>query len=164
MAGTGGMGTGTSQLDLPTGVAVDHSGDLFVFDAQNDRIMEYTGNPATGAYAANATAIFSGGTDNWPQNGGVAVDAQGDVFFGNDLNSAVVYEIAAGTSTPPPSAPAVTGVSPASGPAAGGTAVTVTGTNLSGGSVAFGVTPATGVSCTAASCTATPRRAAARST
>jgi len=154
VAGTGGMGAGTSQLDEPTGLAVDHSGDLFVFDAQNDRIMEFTGNPATGAYAANGTAIFSGGTDNYPQNGGVAVDAQGDVFFGNDLNSAVVYEVAAGTSTPPPSAPAVTGISPSSGPAAGGTAVTVTGSNLSGGSVSFGVTPATGVSCAATSCTA----------
>ena len=154
VAGTGGMGAGTNQLNEPTGLAVDHSGDLYVFDASNDRIMEFTGNSATGAYGANGTAIFSAQVDNYPQNGGVAVDSQGDVFFGNDLNSAVVYEVAAGTSTPPPSAPAVTGVSPSSGPAAGGTVVTVTGSNLSGGSVAFGVTPATGVSCTATSCTA----------
>jgi len=155
VAGTGGMGAGTNQLDEPTGLAVDHSGDLYVFDASNDRIMEFTGNSATGAYGANGTAIFSALVDNYPQNGGVAVDSQGDVFFGNDLNSAVVYEVAAGTSTAPPSAPAVTGVSPSSGPAAGGTPVTVTGSNLSGGSVAFGATPATGVSCTATSCTAT---------
>jgi len=56
-------------------------------------------------------------------------------------------------STPP--APTVTGVSPATGPASGGTAVTVAGSNLTGGSVAFGGTAATGVSCTATSCTAT---------
>jgi N-acetylneuraminic acid mutarotase len=67
------------------------------------------------------------------------------------LATAELYN-AGGTSTP---APTVTGVSPATGPAAGGTAVTVTGTNLSGGSVAFGGIAATGVSCTAASCTAT---------
>jgi Ricin-type beta-trefoil lectin domain/IPT/TIG domain len=56
-------------------------------------------------------------------------------------------------STPPP--PVVTGISPGSGPAAGGTGVTVTGTGLSGGSVAFGPNAATGVSCAATSCTAT---------
>jgi subtilase family serine protease len=53
------------------------------------------------------------------------------------------------------SAPMVTGVSPSSGPAAGGTPVTVTGTNLTGGTVAFGTNAATGVTCGATSCTAT---------
>jgi hypothetical protein len=52
-------------------------------------------------------------------------------------------------------APTVTGVSPDSGPATGGQTVTVTGTNLTGGSVDFGGTPATGVSCTETTCTAT---------
>jgi Ricin-type beta-trefoil lectin domain/IPT/TIG domain len=51
--------------------------------------------------------------------------------------------------------PVVTGISPASGPAAGGTVVTVTGTSLTGGTVAFGPNAATGVSCGATSCTAT---------
>jgi ricin-type beta-trefoil lectin protein/IPT/TIG domain-containing protein len=53
------------------------------------------------------------------------------------------------------SAPVVTGVSPTSGPPAGGTSVTVTGTNLTGGTVAFGPHAATGVTCGATSCTAT---------
>jgi Ricin-type beta-trefoil lectin domain/IPT/TIG domain len=53
------------------------------------------------------------------------------------------------------SAPVVTGVSPTSGPPAGGTPVTITGTNLTGGTVAFGPNPATGVTCGATSCTAT---------
>ncbi|MCM2425090.1 IPT/TIG domain-containing protein [Streptomyces sp. RKAG337] len=54
-------------------------------------------------------------------------------------------------------APTVTAVSPASGPAAGGTAVTVTGTNLTGvTAITFGAgNPATAVSCTDTSCTAT---------
>ncbi len=51
--------------------------------------------------------------------------------------------------------PVVTGISPTSGPAAGGTSVTVTGTHLTGGTVAFGPSAATGVTCGATSCTAT---------
>src|SRR2546422_5125294 len=43
-------------------------------------------------------------------------------------------------------APTVTGVSPGSGPAAGGTSVTITGTNfVSGATVTLGGTPATSV-------------------
>ncbi|MFI5765383.1 IPT/TIG domain-containing protein [Streptomyces sp. NPDC051563] len=52
--------------------------------------------------------------------------------------------------------PTVTAVSPAAGPAGGGTAVTVTGTNLTGAVLTFGAgNPATDVTCTASSCTAT---------
>ena len=57
--------------------------------------------------------------------------------------------------SPPPPAPSITDVEPASGPTAGGTTVTVTGQHLSGAALAVGGTPATGVSCTASSCTAT---------
>ena len=42
-------------------------------------------------------------------------------------------------------APTVTGVSPGAGPSAGGTTVTVTGTNLTAATVAFGPSAATGV-------------------
>ncbi|MFI6585638.1 beta-propeller fold lactonase family protein [Embleya sp. NPDC050493] len=53
-------------------------------------------------------------------------------------------------------APTVTAVTPNSGTTAGGTPVTITGTDLTGATaVTFGGTPATGVSCTATSCTAT---------
>lgn len=53
-------------------------------------------------------------------------------------------------------APTVTSVSPDTGLAGGGTAVTVTGTDLAGAALTFGPgNPATGVTCTATSCTAT---------
>lgn len=66
--------------------------------------------------------------------------------------------------TAPAPAPAVTAVSPASGTTSGGTSVTITGTNLNGATdVAFGGTPATGVTCTGTSCTATSPAHAARS-
>ncbi|MGH3188896.1 MAG: IPT/TIG domain-containing protein [Streptosporangiaceae bacterium] len=49
------------------------------------------------------------------------------------------YEAANNQSPPPPAHPTVTGISPASGPAAGGTKVTISGSNLSGATgVGFG--------------------------
>jgi hypothetical protein len=49
------------------------------------------------------------------------------------------YQPKTTTTTPPPTHPSVTGLSPGSGPQAGGTSVTITGTNLSGASkVSFG--------------------------
>ena len=59
-------------------------------------------------------------------------------------------------------APAVTGISPGSGPLAGGNTVTISGTELLGTTaIAFGGTAATSVSCTATSCTATAPAGAA---
>jgi streptogramin lyase len=55
--------------------------------------------------------------------------------------------------TPP--APAVTAISPATGPSSGGVPVTITGANLIDGSVKFGGTAATSVSCGDTTCTAT---------
>ncbi|MFC7933821.1 IPT/TIG domain-containing protein [Streptomyces cinereoruber] len=74
----------------------------------------------------------------------------------NGLNSVEVLAV-------PPPLPVITGISPASGPAAGGTTVTITGTDLSGAtSVTFGAGhPATDVSCSATSCTATAPAGAA---
>ncbi len=54
-----------------------------------------------------------------------------------------------------PAAPTVTGVAPNNGPTGGHTAVTVSGTNLAGGSVKFGSVAAISASCAATSCTAT---------
>ncbi|MBD0669265.1 IPT/TIG domain-containing protein [Streptomyces sp. CBMA156] len=60
------------------------------------------------------------------------------------------------TGTPPtPAAPTISSLSPASGPAAGGTRVIVFGSNLTYGTVAFGGVPATHVSCGPTACTAT---------
>jgi IPT/TIG domain/Galactose oxidase, central domain/Kelch motif len=59
------------------------------------------------------------------------------------------------TAVPPPPAPKVTKITPTTGPAAGGTTVTVTGSNLTAGTVKFGSTPASNISCSAGSCSAT---------
>ena len=58
--------------------------------------------------------------------------------------------------TPPRKTPVVTGVAPSSGPATGGSEVTVSGSHLGGGSVYFGNTQARAPSsCTSRSCTVT---------
>jgi hypothetical protein len=65
-----------------------------------------------------------------------------------------------------PGAPVVSSINPKSGVFGGGTVVTITGSNLAGGFVTFGVTPATSVACTAdgLSCTATSPAGATGST
>jgi sugar lactone lactonase YvrE len=147
VAGVGGVGSGLDQLDEPTTLATDGTGDLFVYDAGNGgRIMEFTGNPATGVYAASGTAIFTGSVDNWPETGGIAVDSHGDLFFGNNLVSAEVYEASVSANEP-----TVSGVTPANSPVTGSTIVTVTGSGFSttagATSVSFGTVPSPSVTC-----------------
>ena len=71
----------------------------------------------------------------------------------NDVNLANNTYVGSAFGTAPPT-PVVAGVDPAGGPG-GGTAVTVTGSNLADGLVLFGGMVGTANSCTATSCTAT---------
>ncbi|GAC1569920.1 MAG: hypothetical protein NVS3B18_01590 [Candidatus Dormibacteria bacterium] len=111
------------------------------------------GNPATGVSCASSiqcTAVSPAGTVT-----GLPVDV---IVTVGKLQS----QITAGdkfTYTAPPPGPAVTSISPTSGPSAGGTTVAVTGTGFSTTgttTVQFGSTPATGVTCTSSTqCSAT---------
>jgi hypothetical protein len=92
VAGTGGTGNGSDELYEPTALAVDKSGDLFAYDAGNDRVLEFTKVEGNVGYGAGSTLVFSDATGTNPANGGIAVNATGDLFVGNDLTSAVVYE------------------------------------------------------------------------
>jgi len=97
---TGDNGPATAaELSVPVGVAVDTAGNLYIADAQNNRIRKVTfsGNSTSGiitTFAGNGTAAFSG--DNglatsaqlqYPT--GVAVDAQGNVFIADTYNHRV---------------------------------------------------------------------------
>jgi hypothetical protein len=109
--------------------------------------VAFGGVAATGvsctASSCSATSPAGSGTVNVTVTtaGGTSAASSADQF---------TYQAAA-----PPPAPTISSITPTSGPAAGGTTVTVTGSNLTGGSVAFGTAAATGVSCAASSCTAT---------
>ena len=105
VAGQGGTGDGLSELYEPTQIALDSNRDVYVVDSGNNRVMEFS-PPVPGAtgYSDNGTAIFTGSSlanIGYPDNSGVALDAEGDVFFGSDYPIGVVYEASA-TSTSSP--------------------------------------------------------------
>jgi hypothetical protein len=78
-----------SGLSLPTGVAVDSSGDVFVADSGNNRVLELANGAST-----QTVLPFSGLSQPW----GVAVDSSGDVFVADSGNNRVL-ELANGAST-----------------------------------------------------------------
>jgi hypothetical protein len=108
---------GMSIVDASTGVIVSHVGSGSTFNV-------------TVSQSSAMTQRYVAEIDN---SGGVNIQA----------NSSPVIVTWSGT---PPAAPTVSNVNPATGPASGGTPVTVTGTNFAAGdTVAFGGSAATGV-------------------
>ena len=96
---TGDTGPATAaELNGPTGVAVDSSGDLlFIADAGNNVVREVTRDGTISTLAGNSVCGFSGNGGsadaaelNYPM--GVAVDASGDVFV-VDSGNQVVREV-----------------------------------------------------------------------
>ena len=84
-SGDGGPATNAS-LAAPAGIAVDASGDLFIADANNQRIREVTPNGLITTVAGNGAASCAGdggaatnATLSFPSD--IAVDAFGDLFI-----------------------------------------------------------------------------------
>ena len=105
VAGVGGTGSGANQLSDPDAVALDSHGDLFVSDSGNNRVVEYTVTPSTGAYSASGiTVAGAGGTGSGSNQlngpGSLALDAEGDLFVSDAGNSRVVeYRFSSATDT-----------------------------------------------------------------
>jgi len=95
--GDGGKGT-IAQLNNPTGVAVDGSGNLYIADYYNCRIRKVVLSSDTiSTYAGSATCGYIG--DKGPATSAqlyypyaVAVDTAGDLFIG-DANNYVIREV-----------------------------------------------------------------------
>ena len=94
VAGAGGAGSGASQLSGPDAVALDGHGNLFVSDAGNDRVVEYT-LTGPGTYSATGTTVAGVGGDgsganqlNYPN--ALALDSKGDLFISDEDNSRVL--------------------------------------------------------------------------
>jgi len=91
-SGDGGQATST-QLNFPLGVNVDAQGNVFVADTSNNRVRKINGGIIT-TIAGTGTAGFAGDGGqatsaqlNIP--GGVAVDAQGNVYIADEDNHRV---------------------------------------------------------------------------
>jgi sugar lactone lactonase YvrE len=92
----------SAELSYPTGVAVDASGNLYIVDADNNRIRKVTAS--TGiitTVAGNGTAGYSG--DGGPATSaeldtpfGVAVDASGNLYI-VDVNNDRIRKVTAST-------------------------------------------------------------------
>lgn len=93
-----------ADLDLPSSVALDGNGDLFIADSKHNRIREVLG-VAKGTYAAGAMITVAGDgaagpaadaadATKAPLNvpGGVAVDGAGNLYIA-DTNNNVVREV-----------------------------------------------------------------------
>jgi uncharacterized protein (TIGR03437 family) len=110
IAGTGTAGSSgdngpatAAQLNLPLGVAVDVSGNVFVADSANARVRKISNGTIT-AYAGNGTPGYSGNggsataaTLNTPV--GLAVDKSGNLYIADQGNNVVRMVSAAGIIT-----------------------------------------------------------------
>ncbi len=78
----------SAELNHPSSVAVDGSGNLFIADSGNNRIRKVTASGIISTVAGNGTAGFSGDGGpavnaqlNYPRE--LAVDGAGNLFFGD---------------------------------------------------------------------------------
>jgi len=110
IAGTGTEGSGgdgsaatSAQLNYPSGVAVDATGNVYIYDAGNFKIRKVNTNGIITTFAGNgvsgsspdgtlATQAMLGLTDN----GSLTVDSAGNVYF-SDVSNFAVRKISAAT-------------------------------------------------------------------
>src|SRR5208282_1432049 len=92
-SGDGGAAT-NAELYLPTGVAVDASGNLFIVDSGNNVIRKVGTNGIIATVAGNGTGGYSGDGGaattaelSFPK--GVAVDATGNLFIADYYNNRI---------------------------------------------------------------------------
>ncbi|MDA8186231.1 MAG: IPT/TIG domain-containing protein [Actinomycetota bacterium] len=164
----GSAGTVDVTVTTPSGTSATSSSDQFAYEAAptvtgitpssgplaGGTSVTITGTNLTGAplvhfgtSAATSVTVVSGTeiTATSPAGSAGTVDVTVTTPSGTSATgSADLFTYEASPPPPPVGAPTVTGISPSSGPASGGTSVTITGTNLTGAtSVDFGTGAAT---------------------
>ena len=101
--GDGGPAT-AARLDIPTGVAVDSAGDIYIADTSNNAVREVAsdgyistvaGNRVSGYYGDGGPASAAG--LNAPAD--LATDSSGDLFVADTSNS-IIREVTAKTAPP----------------------------------------------------------------
>ena len=91
VAGGNGAGSAANQLHLPSGVAVDGDGNVYIADQNNQRIQKF---PPGSTSATNGTTVAGGnGAGNAANqlNGpfGVAVDGTGNMYIADTNNNRI---------------------------------------------------------------------------
>ena len=172
-----GYGGGADGLDYPYDVAVDSSGNLYVSDSNNVRVLEYHnplapggGTPGTPGSAGDTTAdtVFGQGgsfdaavryydgitADSLGGPLGIAVDASGNLYV-VDVNRVLEYDqpLVGGTATPTPTATATATATATDTPTATATA---TATDTATATATDTPTPTATATAATATATATP--------
>jgi len=95
--GSGAGGTNATSLKVPYGIAFDSSGDLWVADARNNRVLEFPAPLTTGESASvvigqtNLTSTAKGsGASGLSLPTGVAFDKTGDLWVADTFNGRVL--------------------------------------------------------------------------
>ena len=84
---SGDNGPATSaQLDGPTDIAMDSSGNLYICDTSNSRVRKVTPGGIITTFAGNGNVVYQGdgvqaATTAVPSPAGIAVDGQGNVYI-----------------------------------------------------------------------------------
>ncbi len=88
----GSEGTGNSDFDDPTGVAVASNGNVYVVDSENDRIQEFT---SSGTYVTQWGGS-GGGNGLFSSPTGIALDGAGNVYVADTGNQLIQVFTSAG--------------------------------------------------------------------
>jgi len=82
----GSLGSGTGELNSPHGVALDSSGNVYVVDTGNHRIVKYGANGENPVYAGS----FGAGNDQLDSPTGIALDSDGNIYVSDSGNHRIV--------------------------------------------------------------------------
>jgi NHL repeat len=94
-SGDGGAATG-ARLEMPTGLALDSKGDLYIADAGNNRVRKVDAATGTITTVAGSQDVYGYGGDGGPAirarlslPSGIAVDRGGDLYVADTGNNRV---------------------------------------------------------------------------
>jgi len=97
VAGIGGSGLGATQLYLPRFTFTDVSGNLYVSDQSNQRILKYAPGSTTGVTIAGTGVAGSGATQLF-NPAGICVDGMGNLYVADAANNRI-QKFAPGSTT-----------------------------------------------------------------